>query len=363
MTKCAICNVVIDDSNDTEEHLIPNAIGGHLKVKKFICNSCNKKSGEKWDSKLANQLQQFGALVRVKRDRGSFPKTIFETISGEKITIKTDGKMTPTNPTIDKTDNKFSVVARDTKEAKSILTGLKKKHPEIDIDKALEQASSEKRYLNEPFQITLQIAGSLAGRSIVKSALACVHHAGLDKFECEHAINYIQNEHATPPFGYYYTTDLIINRPLGIPLHCVSIFADKQDRTIKAYVEYFGVYRILLCLSESYSGETLQYTHAINPENGDVINLDVNLNIDKQTIFNSYEYLEYTPENYSEAFKPVIERIQLRSKKSAANEVIDEAIDYAFQKINGEVNLDNVKEFSGAIMEALMPFIKNNSNH
>lgn len=363
MTKCAICNVVIDDSNDTEEHLIPNAIGGHLKVKKFICNNCNKKSGEEWDSKLANQLQQLGALVRVKRDRGSFPKTIFETISGEKITIKTDGKMTPTNPTIDKKENKYSVIARDPKEAKSILTGLKKKHPEIDIDKALKQASSEKRYLNEPFHITLQIGGPLAGRSIVKSALAGVHHAGLNKFQCEHAINYIQNEHATPPFGYYYTTDLIINRPLGIPLHCVSIFANKQDQTITAYIEYFGVYRILLCLSESYFGETLQYTHAINPENGDLLDLAVNLNIDKQTIFNSYEYLEYTSENYANAFKSVIERIQLRSQKSAADEAISEAIDYAIQKTNGEVNLDNVKEFSDAISEALMSFIKNNSNH
>lgn len=53
------------------------------------------------DLKLANQLQQLGHWC-VLKEIEIIPKTIFETISGEKITIKTDGKMTPTNPTIDK---------------------------------------------------------------------------------------------------------------------------------------------------------------------------------------------------------------------------------------------------------------------
>lgn len=51
--ECALCNSNITDKNDSNEHLIPNAIGGRKKITGFICSNCNSKSGEFWDAELA----------------------------------------------------------------------------------------------------------------------------------------------------------------------------------------------------------------------------------------------------------------------------------------------------------------------
>ncbi|MBB3212453.1 5-methylcytosine-specific restriction endonuclease McrA [Herbaspirillum sp. Sphag1AN] len=57
--KCQLCRDELNHSNDSKEHIIPNAIGGKKKVSGFICKSCNNKAGETWDAELASQLNWF----------------------------------------------------------------------------------------------------------------------------------------------------------------------------------------------------------------------------------------------------------------------------------------------------------------
>lgn len=95
---CALCDNEITDKNDTREHIIPNSIGGRKKVKKFICISCNKKTGETWDSELAKQIHQLSLYLGTKRERGEVPSQIFETRDGKKITLNADASMTIDKP-------------------------------------------------------------------------------------------------------------------------------------------------------------------------------------------------------------------------------------------------------------------------
>ena len=74
---CALCDMEITEKNDTKEHLIPNAIGGRKKIKGFICNSCNKASGDNWDSELAKQLNPFSLFFGITRERGEAPSQLF----------------------------------------------------------------------------------------------------------------------------------------------------------------------------------------------------------------------------------------------------------------------------------------------
>ena len=43
--KCALCLTQITEENNTNEHIIPNSIGGRKKIRNFICNECNNKTG------------------------------------------------------------------------------------------------------------------------------------------------------------------------------------------------------------------------------------------------------------------------------------------------------------------------------
>ena len=55
MPSCALCEIAITAESDSDEHLIPNALGGRRKVSGFLCRDCNSRTGETWDAALAEQ--------------------------------------------------------------------------------------------------------------------------------------------------------------------------------------------------------------------------------------------------------------------------------------------------------------------
>lgn len=69
--KCYVCDKEITSENETEEHILLNAIGGKLKSKKLICKGCNSDLGNKIDNSLARQLNPIANLLDIKRDRGN----------------------------------------------------------------------------------------------------------------------------------------------------------------------------------------------------------------------------------------------------------------------------------------------------
>lgn len=95
MNICALCDVVITHDNDTKEHIIPNSIGGRKKVKGFICNTCNRITGQDWDVELNNQLNYFNLLFMIKRERGTPASERIKTISGKEYLVHHSGVMSP----------------------------------------------------------------------------------------------------------------------------------------------------------------------------------------------------------------------------------------------------------------------------
>lgn len=93
--KCVLCNESLAGKNRSKEHIIPNAIGGRKKTTGFICNTCNNKLGEKWDSDLAKQLNWFSLAVGISRERGYPPKQLVQTVEGDKYWLLSDGTFTP----------------------------------------------------------------------------------------------------------------------------------------------------------------------------------------------------------------------------------------------------------------------------
>lgn len=173
---CALCDDPITSDNDSKEHIIPNAIGGRRKVKGFICQPCNNESGKTWDAALAEQLNPLSLLLQITGERGAPPSQVFETIGGKSIRLNADGKMELAKPVFNKTHNDDSdlvhIQARSVEEAKSMLSGLKRKHPKLDVEQALLQMSDQSMHLEDPLKMSFQFGGIHAGRAVVKSALA-----------------------------------------------------------------------------------------------------------------------------------------------------------------------------------------------
>jgi len=215
-------------------------------------------------------------------------------------------------------------------------------------------------YLDSPIVINKSYGGLTTGKSIVKSTLALLADSRIDPTICEHAIAFLLND-LNPCFGFYYDKDLIVNRPHGVPIHCVHVESNGQNGLIKGYVEYFGHVRYALLLSTKYYGKAFSSTYCINPLDGLSINAEVNMTLTKQDFYDCYEYKKYDVEIMKSALDAIMQTMMKRDFDRQKQKEFDLAIEYACKKmgINKEKELtrEQYKQFSEHVTEYILPFI------
>lgn len=81
---CYICENELTAQNKSDEHIILNAIGGHLHSDIIMCKDCNNRLGETADAKLAEDLSFFTDILRVKKNRQNAHHQIMNDESGKK---------------------------------------------------------------------------------------------------------------------------------------------------------------------------------------------------------------------------------------------------------------------------------------
>jgi hypothetical protein len=130
---CAICESNITSENDSNEHVIPQSIGGRKTIRGFICRSCNNRVGESWDAVLAKQLNWFTAAFGVKCERSKGASAAVRTADGNELHIQANGALTRKNPFFQEEISggvaRIRMFARTEAEAREMLKGIKKKYP------------------------------------------------------------------------------------------------------------------------------------------------------------------------------------------------------------------------------------------
>ena len=364
---CALCDIIITNENDTKEHIVPNAIGGRKKIKGFICRACNSTSGDSWDKELAKQLNPLSLFFGIKRERGSTPSQVFETTAGDKLKLHANGSMSNESPVFlenvldDGISTRINIQARDMKEAKNMLKGVKKKYPKFDIEDTFNKLEIQSSYCSDMLRMNFSMGGAEAGRSIVKSALALAVYSGIHTESCIEATNYLNNEDSEACFGYFYESDLVKNRPQDTPIHCVSVKGCDKSNQVIAYVEYFGVQRMVLGLGTNYTGEAISNTYSINPITGEELELSVELNLTKNDIREAYQYKKIPGGSVEKAFEKVIPAGMKASYAKEQNRVVDKAIQKGFEncgaKEGEKLTQEHMGKVKNRVLEELMPFI------
>lgn len=364
-SNCALCGEQITQDNDTKEHIIPNAIGGRKKVTGFICNVCNNKSGDTWENELAKQLNPLSLFFRISRERGNAPRQKFGTTDGNEIVLEYDGSMTLPKPlyreNIVDGQVQISIQARTIQEAKGMLKGVARKYPNADVDSFLDNAQVKSTYSPEMMEFKLSFGGTDAGRSIVKSALAVVSDAKQSTAICQNAIAYLTDQNAEACFGYYYVRDPILNRPSGVPVHCVAVQGDQKTGLITFYAEYFGVQRVVGCLGQGYQGESFNHQYAIDPVSGTELDLDVKLGFSITEIKDAYNYKAIPNGSIENAIALIIPvHLQLQSEQERTR-VIDVALRKAFEEIGlkegDQILPEHIGKLSSVVAEEVLPLM------
>ena len=119
---CALCDDPIALESDSREHIIPNSIGGHRKVRNFICKGCNSRTGDSWDAEIWHQFSHIAMMHGVERDRGEPPSIQIQTVDGNRYLLLPDGSLTIAHPTFKaepgEQGTNISIAARDAREAR-----------------------------------------------------------------------------------------------------------------------------------------------------------------------------------------------------------------------------------------------------
>jgi HNH endonuclease len=365
---CAICDEPITAESESREHAIPAAIGGRLKVRGFICRRCNSDSGSTWDAKLVSQLHPLSLMFGVERQRGSAPRLPIITTAGEELVINPEGGFTPTRPSFFEETGpegvKIQITARSMKEAKRMLAGVKRKYPNVNVDRILADAQMSTSYPKGLVHHRLEFGGEVSGRSIVKSVLAMARHAGVPASVCHDALDYLRDPAAVPCFGYYQATDLVIDRPAEVPLNCLSVEANPDTGLILGYAEYFGVHRVVVCLGRRYAGDRVQACYAIDPRTGVQLDLSIRLGFSEAEIEAIYDYKMIPDGAIQEAFAKVMPAAIKKQFEAERDRVTREATEYAFANCGAKpgemLTEEHVKKLSRLVAEKLTPFILHN---
>ncbi len=258
------------------------------------------------------------------------------TTGDEEYILNADGSKSLTKPAYSeqKYENgvKISIEARSEKELKKMLKGVIRKYSQIYPDHHIENAKHTSKYSTERFIMNSSFDDQKAGRSMIKSALALAIENGFTTADCEHARAYLLNDDSEACFGYYYEQDLILNRPRGVPLHCVAVQGNPDSGLLVAYVEYFGFLRMIACLSSKYTGNEFNSVYAIDPVNGTELDLSVNLNISKEEIESAYRGEKAPEDSIKSALANVILIHTRIHQNQEIHRVVNKAFDHALSK-------------------------------
>jgi len=365
--KCALCESSLTGKSRSKEHVIPNAIGGRKKTTGFICNTCNNKLGEKWDSELAKQLNWFSLAVGISRERGEPPKQVVQTVEGEKYWLLSDGSFAPEKSSYTEEDQggaiKISLTAKTIGEAKQRLKGISRKYPNFDIEKALDELQVKTDYLDSPLHVSLSLGGPDAGRSLVKTAFAFASACGVAHNECDKAIQYLLDESLEEiPFGFSYLSDFIQNRPKEKVFHCVSLHGDPKTKKLWSYIEYFGIFRVVVLLSDSYSGAYKNEIYSVDPIDGSSVGVRVKAEVSAEELALIWSGGGYSHDSYKAAADYALPIILKRGSSRTLDRTVKEGFDHAAKQLGikeGEIiPKEKAAEFTAFMMEKVSPYIE-----
>jgi hypothetical protein len=259
---------------------------------------------------------------------------------------------------------RISISAPTPKLARQLVGRAKAKYPQIDAAAVVATAQSRYQYLEEPIMMPLGFGGEKAGRSLVKSCVTLAVDAGIDAAECVNALEYLRDPQGFPCFGYFYEHDLIRNRPSEV-FHCVVVSSDPQSRLLIGYVEYFGLYRVIVGMSDRYTGRSLKAVYAINPMTGtEITGLNVDLALTPQEIRDTYDHKKIPDGAMAEAASSVIPIGMKSHFERERDAVTKRAVEYAFARCGAKegemLTEEQMRKVWQLANEQLMPFIMHN---
>lgn len=255
--KNVICYSCCEKKALTEEHIIPQALGGILSDW-IYCKKCNETFGSGIDAELIRRLGYIGTSLNVKREKGKH-QPFDLSIVGKEIGMEFDGKsLSRKKPIviIEKDEvgkiKYIDVTARTEDELKNIIYNITKKY-ELDGDvkifceKKLGPTDTVTNFIFDNTLIRRSVSKIAYGLLCTKLPLKYIMSNSFDKIR--QYIRYgLTNDLATANFVHAkFMSDYIR------PNHKIHICLNRGSKLVVGFVCIFGIFKYTVLMSDSYS--------------------------------------------------------------------------------------------------------------
>ncbi|MDR0429359.1 MAG: HNH endonuclease [Tannerellaceae bacterium] len=302
---CYICDNELIKDNKSDEHIILNAIGGHLHSYTIMCKDCNSRLGETADAKLAEDLSFYTDILRVKKNRQNLHRQIMTDEYGHDIIVGDAGKILKLrHPYVKKEQDgekmHLQITARNTEELRGLLKGMVKDKTltQEDADKIMEKATITEYRPRLEKNSTISEA---AFPSIVKSAINYYVDIFHDIPTIKHLIPYIKGEKDTKEVLYlHHFKELPYEVDKRQVTHMIHLEGNRDTGLLYAMMEYYGIFIYIAVLGLDYQGNPVNKTYTYDTVSATEIDRSFSLpltlgDLEKFRCQPHEEYLTYLP--------------------------------------------------------------------
>lgn len=361
---CYICDEELTDTNNSDEHIILNSIGGHLHSKQLLCKKCNSKLGDTADAKLAEDLSFYTDMLKVKKVRNNPHKQIMLDDEGHEVVVNEAGaKIELRRPykNIDKEEGlnniRIQITARNKKELMGILNSIVREgtiHQE-EADKLINKAVTieHRPILHKQISISQE-----AFPSIIKSAVNYYLYKTQDTPRIKHLIPYILGEKDAKEVLYlHHLKELPYDETKEEVTHMIHIEGCKDTALLYAMMEYYGIFIYIVVLDSDYHGDYINETYTYDTIEGCEINrsFSLPLTLEDLNVFREQPHDEYV--KYLPYIKERCDRVMNIWQRRNDHEELLKIIEKAFGKYPDGCII--TQEMISEIVDEIMKFIEN----
>jgi hypothetical protein len=145
---CRGCGCALTSNNDSEAHIIPNALGGRLKPKGILCAACNTELDKLADNPLVEAFGAWPTLLDLPRDRGRNPPKTVVSETGLRVRVGIEGPYTVQDVQYEKQPlaggaTKVSISAPTEQIARQLAGRVAKEFPGVDVEDVMRLKRTE----------------------------------------------------------------------------------------------------------------------------------------------------------------------------------------------------------------------------
>jgi hypothetical protein len=318
---CYITGEILSPT-ETTEHIIPNALGGHLKSNKLVLSRINTGLFDRLDAVLAKRME-ISFLFDFKRDYGKKPEIKVTAENGFSYWIhnSTNIRMASMKPFEIKNEKGEIFEKFPLHQKEEIIADRLKRHPHLTREDVENSITKEK--LKPPtvfFENNLNVIHNSVDsfRAIAKIATNFAILNNVEK-SFTNLIDFITGkiglEHVN--LGYYYPKQfLLYDFDEKEVSHILYLKGSKNERLLYCYIELFNLHCFIVILNYNYWGENFIKSYVWDVRRREVLKKDIALNLTKYDIKPPFcPYHIDTEKDYTERLFRLSPILDLKIKK------------------------------------------------